>query len=176
MTIRERNHKDYKTVKEILDKHKIKFVAIQGTCLGAVREGDFIEWDNDIDLAGFMTKEQESQVRGDLREAGFRVEDDYCVELPQGCTKVEGYIRAIRHTLVDLYRILEDFEGFYINQIGKLYFRKGTVEFALKEAKLGEQDVLVPNLPDNHLVGLYGENWRTPKKVLETIHNYKSVL
>ena len=161
LTHRENNAKDYKTVKAILDKYKIKFFVIQATCLGAMKHSNFLEWDNDVDIAGFMTKEQEVQIREDLRKEGFKVEDDYCVELPQGCTKVEGYIRSIRNTLVDLYRLLEDEKGYFINPIGKLYFKKETLE-TLKEAKLGEQRCFVPNPPDDHLVGLYGEDWKEP--------------
>ena len=170
MTQREKLHKDFKVVKTILEKYGIKWFAIQGTCLGAVREGDFIEWDDDVDLAGFMTKEQEAQIREDLRKEGFKVEDDYCIELPKGCTKVEGYIRAIRYTLVDLFRILEDNEGYFVNDIGKCYFRKGTVEWALKKLKLGEEDCYVPNPPENHLISLFGEDWKTPKKTILENH------
>lgn len=36
--------------KEIMDKHKLKFLLAFGTLLGAVREHDFIDHDEDIDL------------------------------------------------------------------------------------------------------------------------------
>ena len=39
--------------KEIMDKHKAKFWLMYGTLLGAIRDGDFIKWDRDIDLGSF---------------------------------------------------------------------------------------------------------------------------
>ena len=38
-------------IKAIIDRHAVKVWLDCGTLLGAVREGDFIVWDNDIDLA-----------------------------------------------------------------------------------------------------------------------------
>jgi hypothetical protein len=86
------------------------------------------------------------------------------------CRKVEGYIRATRNTLVDLFRILEDTEGYFVNDIGKCYFKKGTIENDLKLVKLGGQDCLVPNPPDDHLIFLFGEDWRTPKNTILPNH------
>ena len=43
--------KDLRDIKNILDEEKIDFWVIGGTLLGIVRDGDFIKWDNDIDIA-----------------------------------------------------------------------------------------------------------------------------
>lgn len=39
-----------KNAKEILNKYQCRYFLDSGTLLGAVRDGKFIEWDNDIDL------------------------------------------------------------------------------------------------------------------------------
>jgi phosphorylcholine metabolism protein LicD len=39
--------------KKVMDKYKISFFLIWGTLLGAVRDKDFIYWDDDIDVGGF---------------------------------------------------------------------------------------------------------------------------
>jgi phosphorylcholine metabolism protein LicD len=46
----ERWTKELVEVKATLDRHKVKWFLDMGTLLGAVREGDYIDWDNDIDL------------------------------------------------------------------------------------------------------------------------------
>ena len=62
------------TVREILQKHNIKFCLVFGTLLGAVRDGDFIKGDKDIDL---ITYEEDAEAKlpaiRDLQGAGFKV-------------------------------------------------------------------------------------------------------
>ena len=36
---------------DFLEEHGISYCLSAGTCLGAVREHDFIEWDDDLDVA-----------------------------------------------------------------------------------------------------------------------------
>lgn len=170
MTRKEQLSTDYKTAKGVLDKLGIKFFAVQGTALGAVRDGDFIEWDWDIDLVGFMTPEQEVKVREMMAAEGFKVDNDYCVPMGDGtCRKIIGYIRSIRNTLVDIYRVLEDEDGYFMNDIGPLRFEKGTLDNLLK-VKLGDQDCFVPNPPELQLVKLFGEDWATPQKYENIIY------
>lgn len=63
-----------KQVKETLDKHDIEFWLITGTLLGAVRDGKFIPWDWDIDLATWYRNLPKivSAVK-ELRSKGFAV-------------------------------------------------------------------------------------------------------
>ncbi len=58
----------------VLEKHKIKYCISHGTMLGLYRDGDFIAWDDDVDIAllDFSQREYFSTVvRNDLVELGF---------------------------------------------------------------------------------------------------------
>ncbi len=41
----------YKEIKKLCDQHQLRYFAIGGTCLGAVRHKGFIPWDDDMDIA-----------------------------------------------------------------------------------------------------------------------------
>lgn len=41
----------YKVIKEICDRHNLRYYAIGGTAIGAVRHKGFIPWDDDLDIA-----------------------------------------------------------------------------------------------------------------------------
>lgn len=66
--------KDLETIKSIFDKHRVKFILIYGALLGHYRDGDFIEHDDDIDLAvidpiDFKTRKA---IGWDLYNLGFK--------------------------------------------------------------------------------------------------------
>jgi len=61
---------DLKIVKNVLDKLKVKFFLNYGTLLGAYRDGDFLESDNDIDL-GIFGNERREEILEELKKQGF---------------------------------------------------------------------------------------------------------
>jgi len=66
--------KDLQKFKNFCDKHKIKFWLDWGTLLGAVRSGEFIPWEQDIDL-GFYKQDLTKVVKHKktLEKLGFRL-------------------------------------------------------------------------------------------------------
>ena len=51
-----------KITTELLNKHKIRWYLIYGSCLGAVRHHGFIPWDDDIDIGLFRTDYEKAKV------------------------------------------------------------------------------------------------------------------
>lgn len=67
----------FKEVVKVLERHSLTYYAIGGTCLGAIRHGGFIPWDDDIDIA--LPREDYEK---------FRTE--YYNELPEYLEKLDG--------------------------------------------------------------------------------------
>lgn len=51
-----------KFLKDICEKNQVRYYLLAGSCLGAVREGGFIPWDDDIDV-GILNKDYEKMDR-----------------------------------------------------------------------------------------------------------------
>lgn len=140
-------------LKKILDSHSIKFGLIYGTLLGAIREGNFIKHDEDIDL--YMLDEHKEGLLFILDEiigAGFQV------------LRYDKKLLSIARN--------EEYIDFYFFRKSNFGVRKCDVGLKAK-AKYLEQtkDYLflgeffqVPSKPESFLVDLYGKNWKTPVK------------
>jgi lipopolysaccharide cholinephosphotransferase len=139
------------SLKDVFDRSGISFGLIYGTLLGAVRDGDFIDWDEDIDI--FILDEQRDAFHSalwDLRKIGLELirrendlysimrKDDYIdiyVFQDVGATRrCNADIIAARHLA---FEDSIDFHG---------------VQFA------------IPADHERLLQTLYGGDWRTPRQ------------
>ena len=68
--------KDLEIVKSIFDNLGVRFLLVYGTCLGAVRDKDFIDTDDDIDLAVIdeMSLKTRIQIGRDMEAVGFKTQ------------------------------------------------------------------------------------------------------
>ncbi|HIB35549.1 MAG TPA: hypothetical protein EYO26_03970, partial [Dehalococcoidia bacterium] len=50
----QKGEKSLLKIKELMDELKVIFFLRHGTCLGAVRDGQLITWDDDIDIGSII--------------------------------------------------------------------------------------------------------------------------
>lgn len=138
-------------LKSILDRAQIPFMLIAGTLLGAVREGDFIAHDEDIDLA-FLAEDKQRVLDAlpDMVAAGFDV----------ARYNRRGIVSVIRKgEYIDLYF----FAPYAANQracdgwIVLEQFLIDTAPYAFKGTTF-----LAPREYQEYLLCEYGSNWQTP--------------
>ena len=146
-------------IRQVLNDTNIIFFLRHGTCLGAVRDGELIPWDDDIDIGSIigmhnLDKPSILQAVDRFKRAGFQVkvlETDFHigVELSKLGIPVDW----------TCYRVLEksilQYPGVKIPV--QIYEDLGTVS-------LLDKLFLVPSPPEEYLTLKYGPDWRVPKK------------
>jgi hypothetical protein len=148
-----------KEAKAILDEFAVVFFLRHGTCLGAVRDGGFIGWDDDLDIGsiiglhGFTEDSIEPVVRA-FRERGFNAivkEADLhiSVELEKLDTPLDW----------TCYRIVDD--SIYQWPMVKIPVELHT---DLKQIEFLGEEFNVPNPPEEYLRLKYGPEWMIPKR------------
>ncbi|MFC1953538.1 LicD family protein [Chloroflexota bacterium] len=148
-----------KEITKIMDDAGVTFFLRQGTCLGAIRDGDLIPWDDDIDLGsviglhGLVEKSVEPVV-ATLRENGYITR----IELLDHCLHVVMTKSSIRIEW-RCYKIFGD--SIYQYPAVKTPVSLFT---DLKKINLVGEELNVPNPPDEYLRLKYGEDWMTPKQ------------
>ena len=146
--------------KEVFDELGVVFFLRQGTCLGAVRDGAFIPWDDDLDLGSIygmhgLTKRSVASVADAFRARGFHVK-----EATSGGESWLGIMK--RHIRIDwiCYRVRKGRIVHFPNVSipVELFARLQEVDF------VGER-FLVPSPPEEYLRCKYGPYWATPKRI-----------
>ena len=148
-----------KEAKQILDELGIVFFLRHGTCLGAIREGCLIAWDDDLDIGSViglhgLTEERAYEAIDRFSLKGFAPdviisEIGICIEMKQYGVPIDW----------NCYRIIGD----SIYQYPVVQIPVG-LHTDLKEIKFLGETFLVPNPPGDYLRLRYGSDWRVPKE------------
>jgi|TARA_B110000263_G_C15276276_1_gene496050 hypothetical protein len=154
--------RNLKEAQQILGNLNVKFLLGSGSCLGAIREKNFITWDDDVDLfsvigEGDTTEDTAGMVAEAFRQNGYFVGED------------EGSHSRILMTIKNFIRLSVEFARITDNII-HVYPGIKFPAIMFTEPKeisfLGEK-FLVPNPPEEYLQIKYGSEWMVPKKAGE---------
>ena len=147
-------------IKQILDNNNIVFFLRHGTCLGAVRDGKLLPWDDDIDIGSIIGMH-------DLNELSiYKAVENF---------KIAGYQAKVLETNFHIGVELTKFSipidwTCYRVQKGSIFQYPGVnipahIHEDLASINLLGQSFYVPNPPEKYLKLKYGPDWRVPKKV-----------
>ena len=149
-----------KEAKQILDQLGLVFFLRHGTCLGAVRDNAFIEWDDDLDIGSViglhgLTEDLVRSAADVFKEHGFdaRIEENelhVSVDLNKSGIQMDW----------TCYRIIDDsiYQWPVVQIPVSLHTDLQEIDF------LGEK-FLVPSPPEEYLRLKYGPEWMIPKRV-----------
>jgi len=159
MEVMKRNVLEFK---EVCDKHKLKFLLMFGTLLGAIRSGLPIANDSDLDVFCFSQDYRTwLKVKEELRTRGFYIPDD--------CPLNDEYV--IRGgEKIDI-NWIQPFGKFYIYN-DDIYYPKEYFDFN-HYVTLFDASFLIPSNAEQLLSELYGSNWRLPSNEKGHINIYK---
>lgn len=102
-----------KEFKRICDKYKLRYFAIGGTCIGAVRHKGFIPWDDDIDVAMPYQDYKKFQLA-----ARSELGDDYSLFVPEEHQHWCGNFMKIQN---DRTAFIESRQDGYVNDYTGIY-------------------------------------------------------
>lgn len=139
-------------LKEILSKYNLKFGLIYGTLLGAIRENNFIEHDQDTDI--YILKEDKQNFLKslfELRDNGFEL----------GRADEELFSLTRKGEYIDIYIFKKSL--FFYRKNARQYINK--IHFdGFDSLPLFDTDFNIPLEPIKFLEKHYGKNWKTPIK------------
>lgn len=146
--------------KQIMDEQGVVFFLRQGTCLGAVRDGAFIPWDDDLDIGSIfglhgLTRQSVEPVAAAFRDHGYHVKVSSAGR--------DTWLGMMKHNMRIDWFCYKERRGSIVHfpavPIPIRLFRD------LKEIDFLGEKFLVPNPPEEYLRFKYGPNWMTPKRI-----------
>ena len=156
----------YAEVRELIrERFGLNLLVTYGTMLGAVREGNFISHDNDVDTIYISRHSSPAAVKAEfVQVCEFLIEKGYRIFAKATHTWVfaPGEDKDAKLDIFfswfdenDLYHLSY---GYFGEPVRREAFRE------VREASLGEHKVDVPIGAEDVLAQMYGANWRVPDK------------
>lgn len=155
-------------IHNVFNKHGIRHWLSHGTCLGVIRDGNFIEWDDDADIGlDFSDRKKIEPALRELQRRGFYIP-------PCDPSKPVATENAPYYDMVAI-RDGEKVEGWFFEKKGDFYIYdqprcgndlKHPAEYyeTLDSYDFKGVQFNIPQNISDWLVMMYGDNWYIPNK------------
>ena len=160
---------------DILEKNNIKYCLSCGTLLGAIREKNFIDHDNDIDLFIFdrfwYNDKLLQVVVSQLLKSNF-----YIGSLLNNATLHLIYQTDVGDISIDLYQGYKKENKYYFEGNGYVSIFSAKHLDTLDELKFLDRDFKVPHNPKKFLTEYFNGDWTKPtlsdSSIYKALHNH----
>jgi lipopolysaccharide cholinephosphotransferase len=146
-------------VKEVYDRYNIPFFFIFGTLLGAIREGDFITYDNDVDLGALWEyRDRILLASKELELLGFITDysvSPFDINYIKDNEKIEIWL--FQKDDINRTRVYDP------SRCVNIKYQESFIE-KLEDITFKGLSFKVPSNPKEFLRVTYGDSWTTPKK------------
>lgn len=147
------------TLKRTFDEHGLTFWLIFGTALGAYREGQFISYDRDTDVAIFLNDADKLfDITDSLISEGLIPIRMFTEIWPKSTGEICGISYAREGDYIDVcFFKVKNGKYWCLTHWAELhqFDQLDTIRFLGEEFK-------IPSDTENYFVDRYGEDWRTP--------------
>ena len=173
--------KNLKEISGILTSNNVRNFLVYGTCLGAVREGNIIEHDNDTDL-GIIASDWKFDLLRQFYDKGYSV--DFIFGMFYFGCEIALMKNGVKTDLMFFYENKK--EGYYWNCLWQNGCRNGEsdkIKHIYPEVMfdnfwtviLAGYRFNIPAQTEDYLILVYGENWRTPVKEFNWKTDHKCI-
>jgi len=150
---------------EVFKKNDLRFFLIFGTCLGAIRDKNFIKHDVDIDLGIYQIDREK------LIQSIVKLKDNFNFQVSKISLKEESITIIYKNIIIDigLFHKKDDYyiyNDFYENRMPQKFLNK------LDNIRFLDKKFYVPFNVEEYLKHQYGKNWKTPIEEWDYFNKY----
>lgn len=157
-------------VKSALEELEIPFFLGHGTLLGAVRNGDFLDWDDDIDFHILSENNQKPELLEVLRKKEFKIK----IEMHKNNVMLYKFLRFGIPVDIEILYLKNDERFFIAEDRFKVYYSATLFENPIKIDFRGKT-FKIPNPAEKYLAERYGD-WKAIEKTWDWRKDAKNVV
>jgi hypothetical protein len=160
----------YRFCQQIEELFETQTFLCGGTFLGAYRDKDFIGHDDDIDINYYCSNITDMYNVGVFCEKIYRhYSKTGLLKKKFSATHAHIWLDQSKSFYADIFPCIIDKNNEFVSAgpIGRIYDGLGSADnvFPLKKINFREYNFNIPNNPEKFANWMWGEDWKTPKKI-----------